>query len=95
MDEEDSFARGRFADPMGKLEPMTINIPADVAQRLREEASALGVSASQFTRDLLAIRLLGRDHALRMHAARIDRIAGTTTANTAESPRVRWEEDGD
>lgn len=87
------MARGRSADPLGKLVPVTFSLPEAVVERLREVSAGEGVSASQFLRDLATIRLLGRSHALRMHADRLDRIAGNTVGIAGETQGIRWEDD--
>ena len=89
------MARGRSADPLGKLTNVTVGLPESVVERLREIAAEEGISAAQFVRDLLTVRVLGREHAVMLHATRLDRIAGIPTRTPVQStPGINLESTG-
>jgi len=83
--DESTFSRKRGSDPLGKLLPFTVNLPERMAEDMMRESRLCGVTASHFLRQLLHVRLYGEDHAIRMAAEQISRIAGTASESHAET----------
>jgi hypothetical protein len=71
------MARGRISNALGKL---TAEVKARVDEDTKDEldrlASDAGMGLSEFVRELLFIRVYGREHVARLHRARMVMVAG-------------------
>lgn len=73
----DGMARGRISNALGKL---TAEVKARVDDDTKDELDRLafeaGMGLSEFVRELLMIRVYGREHVARLHRARMVMVAG-------------------
>lgn len=71
------MTRGRTSGTLGKL---TAEIKARVDDATKDELDRLafdaGMGLSEFLRELVMIRVYGRDHVARLHRARLSMVAG-------------------
>jgi hypothetical protein len=81
-DAESSFARNGSTHPMGKFDAKLPDVlcHGDFLDSLAAEAARAGVTASEFIRTTLYVRVLGFEHVASMEADRIKRIAGNIAA---------------
>lgn len=71
------MARPRSSSTLGKL---TAEVKARVDDDTKDELDRLaceaGMGVSEFLRELVMIRVYGRDHVARLHRARLAMVAG-------------------
>lgn len=71
------MARGRTSGTLGKL---TAEIKVRVDDETKDELDRLafdaGMGLAEFLRELLMIRIYGRDHVARLHRSRLAMVAG-------------------
>ena len=73
----DGMARGRISNALGKLTAeVKARIDDDTKDELDRLAFEAGMGVSEFVRELLMIRVYGRDHVARLHRARMVMVAG-------------------
>ncbi|WP_045454300.1 hypothetical protein [Caballeronia cordobensis] len=75
----DGMARGRtgFSSPLGKLTAeVRTKVDEDTRDELERIATDAGMGISEFVRELVLIRVYGRDHVARLHRARLSLVAG-------------------
>lgn len=75
------LSRTGATNPLGKLtfEVPKLMVPDPVGVKLTELAAAEGLPLSEFVRDLLTVRCFPVDELAKLHAARLQRIAGNET----------------
>ncbi|MEZ7524034.1 ribbon-helix-helix protein, CopG family [Burkholderia vietnamiensis] len=73
----DGMARPRSSSALGKL---TADIKTRVDDDTRDELDRLaceaGMGLSEFLRELVMVRVYGRDHVVRLHRTRLAMVAG-------------------
>ncbi|RQZ17255.1 ribbon-helix-helix protein, CopG family [Burkholderia sp. Bp9031] len=73
----EGMARPRSSSTIGKL---TVDIKTRVDDDTRDELDRLagdaGLNLSEFLRELIMVRVYGRDHVVRLHRARLAMVAG-------------------
>jgi hypothetical protein len=76
----DGMALTRSSSAFGKLtaELRTV-VDDDTKDEFMQLAARDGMSISEYLRDLIMIHVHGRDRLVRLHKARLDRMAGVST----------------
>ena len=73
----DGMARGRSTTTLGKLTAeMKVRVDDDTRDELDRLAYEAGMAVSEFLRELVMIRVYGRDHVARLHRTRLALVAG-------------------
>lgn len=74
--EDFSFARTGCTHPLGTFDAQLerINMHESTIDQLRAQASAKGLSLSEYVRTILEVKAWGLAHVQRMHAERLARI---------------------
>lgn len=71
------FSRGASTTPFGKCtEEVKSLVPFEVKLGLENIAHGLGMNTSEFVRELIMIRVLGKDRVARIAASRLSEVAG-------------------
>ncbi|MFP4895160.1 hypothetical protein [Paraburkholderia sp. EG304] len=73
----DGMARGTTSNAIGKLTAeVKTKIPEDEKEALERIAFEAGLNVAEFLREMIMIRIHGRDHVVRLHRARLNVVAG-------------------
>jgi len=73
----DGMTRARMSSTSGKLTAeMRTVVDDDTKDEFLRMASNEGMTVSEYLRDMVMIHVHGRNHLLRLHKARLDRMAG-------------------
>jgi hypothetical protein len=71
-----SLSRTGSTNPLGKLTfEVKTRIPESVGDELSRSAAAIGVSVSEYLRDLIVVHVMGEDHVRRMYEERLAVLA--------------------
>lgn len=71
------MARGRWTGAPGKLtDTVKANVDAETKEELDRLAFEAGMNTSEFLREMVMIRVYGRDHVVRLHRSRLNVVAG-------------------
>lgn len=77
---EPAYHRTGMSSPLGKLKlPVKFLVDENTRGLAEREATQLGLSLSEFMRDLLVTRIHGVDVVKSLYAARVDGVAGNGT----------------
>lgn len=73
----DGMARGRTSTALGKLTAeVKVRVDDETKDELERLAFDAGMGTSEFLRELVLIRVYGREHVARVHRSRLDLVAG-------------------
>jgi hypothetical protein len=73
----DGMARIGSSNAVGKLtEDIRAKVDVETKEELERLAFDAGMNTSEFLREMVMIRVYGREHVARLHKARLDVVAG-------------------
>lgn len=79
-----TLSRSGSSSPLGKLSfETTVRVAEPVGEELERQARVLGMTLTEYVRDILTIKAVGYDHVRKLYQDRLEMVAGTG----AETPR--------
>lgn len=75
--EEVLLARGQATSPFGKCtEEIKSKLPFEIKESFTRIAHDAGMTESEYLREMIMIKVLGLDMVRKIHAERLERVAG-------------------
>lgn len=75
-----SLSRSGSTSPLGKLSYETkVRVAERVGEELERQAREIGLSTTEYIREILTIKALGYDHVRRLYQDRLEMVAGNGT----------------